>query len=282
MMKKIFFLFLAVAFLGACEKDDPAAVAPQTTNPQIILAPSGATDVTDLLTSPGNYTLNVDFGFGFASGTTYFDRDVEIMFDGATYEIVADQAGPNFVAVGNIDYPYTIPAPTGVIPFSGLNNPIEIDLASADYDYSITSRPSDLVVIKGSTPPLVINAYMYENLPDVQGDDLVFVMDWQDSDSNDLDCRIQTSTFTSVDTGYSVSRFEEVQLPGANADGSYTFNIRVWSASGTVPTKIFARHPDGTLEIFDYSLSVTGNFWTQEEFVLDIVKTGNTYVITEI
>jgi hypothetical protein len=281
-MKKILFSILAISVLIACDKDDPAEVAPQTTNPQLILGARATSEVTEMTVEPGDYTLDVDFGFAAVGGTTYYGSDVNFTFEGEEYFLDVEPDGDNYVNVGDYQYPFTVDPPSGDVPFQGIIQDINIDVSDLDYSYEVIDRPNDLVVLRGQSTPLVVHTVLYGNIPSVNPDQLQFVMDWQDPSGNDLDCRIQSPTNISYDTSYSVSRYENVEINNADDDGTYYLTIRVWTGSGTVPVKFFVRYPDETLEILDYDLTITGTFWAQEELIFEIEKSGSDYTVTMI
>ena len=277
---------VAISALYSCTEDPAADVAPQTQNPQIILAPMATSDVTEVVAQVGPNTINVDFGFGFAGGTTYYDRDVDITYQGDTYTIFADPAGDNYVPVGNIDYTYNVPAPAGAVPFGGITTNVEVDLSATEYTYAMESRPSDLVVLKGSSTPLTVGATLYRSLPQVSGDDLVVMLDWDDEGS-DLDLEIFDSNGGSVDYSWTWASGgqEECTLPGSAPDGTYTAVIEVWtnySPSGNINYQMFTRHPDASLDIFDGTLINPSPYWGTNETIIEIEKTGNTYVVTQL
>jgi hypothetical protein len=282
-MKKLLILMVAISALYSCTEDPAADVAPQTQNPQIILAPMATSDVTEVVAQVGPNTINVDFGFGFVGGTTYYDRDVDITYQGDTYTIFADPAGDNYVPVGNIDYTYNVPAPAGAVPFGGITTNVEVDLSATEYTYEMESRPSDLVVLKGSSTPLTVGATLYRSLPQVSGDDLVIQLDWDDEPS-DIDLHIYNAGGTSVDYSW-FSYPEECVLSASEPDGTYTAVARCWtnnSPSGNINYQMFTREPDDTLGIYDGTMINPSPYWGTNIVVLEIVKTGNTYAITQL
>jgi hypothetical protein len=282
-MKKLLILMLAITALYSCEKEADAEVAPQGQNPQIILAPMATSDVTEVVAQVGSNTMNVDFGFGFANGTTYFGRDVNIGYQGETYTIIAENGGDNYVSVGNIDYTYNVVAPGGAVPFGGITTNVDVNLSEAEYSYEVESRPSDLVVLKGSGSPLTVGATLYRALPQVSGDDLVIMLDWDD-DASDLDLHIYNSGGNSVDYSW-WDHPEECTLLGTAPDGTYTAVARCWtnnSSSGNINYQMFSREPDATLGVYDGTMVNPSPYWGTNLSILEIVKTGNTYAITEL
>lgn len=274
---------IAATALYSCTEDPAAEVAPQSQNPQIILAPMATSDVTSVVAQVGPNTINVDFGFGFAPGTSYYGRDVDIKYQGDTYTIFADPAGPNYVSVGNIDYTYNVQAPGGAVPFGGITTNVEVDLSATEYEYDMESRPSDLVVLKGTSSPLTVDAVLYRALPQVSGDDLKIMMDWDDAPS-DMDLHLYDAGGSIYD--YSWFGYpEEVTLDAAAPDGTYTADILCWtnnSASGNINYQFFTREPDGTLGVYDGTLVSPTGYWGTGVAVLQIVKSGTSYTITQL
>lgn len=274
---------IAATALYSCTEDPAAEVATQSQNPQIILAPMATSDVTEVVAQVGPNSINVDFGFGFAAGTTYFERDVDIAYNGDTYTIMADPAGDNYVSVGNIDYTYNVPAPSGAVPFGGITTNVEVDLSATNYTYDMDSRPSDLVVLKGSSTPLTVAASLYRALPQVDGDNLKVMLDWDDENS-DIDLHIYNSGGSSVD--YSWFGYpEECTLTSGSPDGTYTAVARCWtnnSPSGNINYQMFTREPDGTLGIYDGTMINPSPYWGTNVAVLEIVKSGTSYTITQL
>lgn len=274
---------IAATALYSCTEDPGAEVATQSQNPQIILAPMATSDVTEVVAQVGPNSINVDFGFGFAAGTTYFERDVDIAYNGDTYTIMADPAGDNYVSVGNIDYTYNVPAPSGAVPFGGITTNVEVDLSATNYTYDMDSRPSDLVVLKGSSTPLTVAASLYRALPQVDGDNLKVMLDWDDENS-DIDLHIYNSGGSSVD--YSWFGYpEECTLTSTSPDGTYTAVARCWtnySPSGNINYQMFTREPDGTLGIYDGTMINPSPYWGTNVAVLEIVKSGTSYTITQL
>ncbi len=284
-MKRLLLLLIIGVAFWSCEKDDPAAVEAQTTNPQIILASMATSDVTEVVAQVGENTLNVDFGVGFIGGTTHYTTDVDILFQDESYTIIAEEGGDNYVSVGNIDHSFNIPAPSGGIPFGGITSNVEVDVSTIEYSYDIASRPSDLVVLKGSSSPLTVAASLYRALPLVSGDDLVVMLDW-DHAGSDLDMWLYTSTGNSVDSSLTWVNGgqEEIVLPASLPDDFYYIVLRAWvnnSPTGEINYQIFSRKPDGALVINDGAFSPSP-YWGDYTFVLEIEKTGSTYVITGI
>ena len=274
---------IAITALYSCDKDADADVASQTQNPQIILSPMATSDVTEMVAQVGANSINVDFGFGFAGGTTYFGRDVDISYQGDMYTIIAEAGGDNYVPVGNIDYTFNVPAPGGAVPFGGITTSVEVDLSATEYSYDMDSRPSHLVVLKGSGSPLAVAATLYRALPQVSGDDLVVMLDWDD-DASDMDFHIYNSGGISVDYSW-WDHPEECTLSSASADGTYYAVARCWtnySPSGNISYQLFTREPDGTLGVYDGTMINPSPYWGTNLAIIEIEKTGGTYVITEL
>jgi hypothetical protein len=45
---------------------------------------------------------------------------------------------------------------------------------------------------------------------------------------------------------------------------------------------MFTRHPDASLDIFDGTMINPSPYWGTNETIIEIEKTGNTYVVTQL
>ncbi len=293
-MKKIIFILIASVAFWSCEQDDPAEVAPQTLNPQIVVTPMVDVSGTFIADS---HVINSGSGIAnFHLNRVYSEtNDFVLNYNGSDYTVpgALSQTMTGFFAPAFLfELPETYSGNEGfmgqsgqtvdnvsVVPFQGITkNDFEIAY--------VEGRPADLLVFKNDMPLASISeasieeVTLYDRLPEISGDMLTFVMDWEGSSAgNDFDCRIVNATDEFSYSG-STNRFEEVELENVVEDGIYFLNLWVWNGSDTVPTKVFVGHPNGKIEMFDLDFTVTGTYYSQEESILKIVKSGNNYSVT--
>ena len=291
-MKKIIFILIASVAFWSCEQDDPAEVAPQTLNPQIVVTPivdiSGAfvADTHVINSGSGQATFNLNRVYSE-------DNFFTLSYNGGDYTVPAAsiQTATTFTAPAFLfDLPETYSGNEGlmgqpgqsvsdvsVVPFTAITKD--------DFEIAwVENRPADLIVFKNNVLLVSISeasideVTLYDRLPSIDEDMLTFVMDWEVG--NDFDCRIKNASGEEFSYSGSTNRFEEVELENVEEDGTYFFNLWVWNGSDTVPTKVFVGHPNGKIEMFDLDFVVTGSYYSQEESILKIVKLGDNYTVS--
>lgn len=249
---KYILILAVVALFASCSEDDDVAVATASTNIQMIVEPFVLSQSGGLGQAGTNQAV-VELGFRLTElSTTYRGSDVVITYEGNEYTI---EAGDDEVVLGNINVQYELDPPTGGIPFNGMTITTFIDFEGT-FEVEVLNRPSDLVVI--SRGGINVTATVYGRIPPITAGQLNFLLDWSPNDDagNDLDLRLRNSGGTQFDSSLSVSNYEDVALSDSDPDDDYVVNVDPWStSSSTIAGKMFVRHDDGTLEIFDMDLS---------------------------
>ncbi len=111
-------------------------------------------------------------------------------------------------------------------------------------------------------------------------DALQLVLTWPDADNNDLDFFLTDVDTFIVDDSQTTSAGEDVALPNSEADGDYRVFVRDWiSAADPIPFTILVTHPNGDVNVYTGDIP---NVDFQFNEALTIVKTGSTYVITQL
>lgn len=277
---KYIFLLALLVLAGSCSEDDEVAVAPLSSNIQLIVQPF-ASATADIIGVEGENTAVLNVGFTITDDTTtYNDSDVIIHFQGGEYVI---PAGENSVTIGATPIDFVIDLPGGNIPFDGATIVTEVEFDSR-YEIEVVNRPSDLVVLKQGA--LQVSATVYGQLPPVTEGQVNFLFDWNPNDDagNDLDLFLRNSGGTLFDSSLSVSNYEDVSLLDTDPDDMYIITADPWSTiGGTIDGILFAMHPDGTLEVFQMDL--TGISGVTELVSVDKVTDAGTgevsYTITQ-
>jgi len=278
-----------VSFFTSCEQDDEVAVAGQTKNIQVVVAPFGTLAVTDIVGQLGTNSADVDFGFKLTNATTYFDSDVKVTYQGQDYIIHPEDADNDGVIdpesleviIGVSTVEFEIQAPAGGIPYNGSVSTAQIDLSDTEYDLEIMpigSRPNELVVLKGAGASLSVNATVYGQLPAITPGQINFLFDWDPNNDagNDLDLRVRRMPGdVGVDYSGSVSNYESVDISDTAVASEYEVKADAWSTiGGTISGIVFAMHPDGTLEVFETDLTGIAAGGVSAEVVLLKVTKG--------
>jgi hypothetical protein len=131
------------------------------------------------------------------------------------------------------------------------------------------------------------NSVTFISVPAVNPNALEILMLWG-GDENDLDLWITDDPpSTAFATSETTTPSESVSFGNTNPDGSYNILPRVWSAVDTrVDVKIFVIHPDGTIEIFEDSVSgETPQAWyyfVKFDKVTDVTTGNVSYKTTKV
>ena len=121
---KYLVLIAVVTLFVSCAEDDDVAVAPASTNIQVIVEPFANSQSGGLAQSGTNNAV-VELGFRLTEhSTTYLDSDVVVTYEGAQYVISPEDldgdgeidAETKEVILGNINVEYELEPPTGGIP----------------------------------------------------------------------------------------------------------------------------------------------------------------------
>lgn len=249
---KYILMLTVVALFASCSEDDDVAVAPASTNIQVVVE-SFVNSQIEVIGHAGTNNANIEIGFRLTEfSTTYRGSDVIITYDGNEYVI---EAGEDEVIVGLTNVEFELDAPGGNIPYNGITMTSQIDF-TANFEVEVDNRPSNLVVLKSGS--ITVSATVYGQLPPVTAGKINFLFDWSPNHSggNDLDLRLRNSGGTQFDSSLSVSNYEDVALLDSAPDDDYVVNVDPWStSSATINGIMFAMHPDGTLEVFEMDLS---------------------------
>jgi len=249
---KYIVLLAVVALFVSCSENDDVAVAPASTNIQVVVEPFVLAQSGGLGQAGTNQAV-VELGFELTEySTTYRDSDVVITYEGNEYTI---PAGDDQVVVGSINVEYQLDPPTGGIPFDGTTLTTYIDF-DGRFDVEVLNRPSDLVVLKRGG--INVTATVYGRIPPITAGQLNILFDWSPNHSggNDLDLRLRNAGGSQFDSSLSVSNYEDVALMDSDPDDDYVVNVDPWStSSASIAGKMFLRHEDGTLDVFDMDLS---------------------------
>jgi len=108
-------------------------------------------------------------------------------------------------------------------------------------------------VLVGSTNTSVT----FISVPAINSNGLEILMIWSNEEENDLDLWITDEPpTTGIAASESTTPSESLSFSNSQADGTYNILPRVWSAvDATVDVKMYVIHPDGTIEIFNDSVS---------------------------
>ncbi len=259
-----YILLLAVVVLfTSCVQDDEVAVAPRTTNIQVIVE-SFVNSQIEVIGQTGTNNANIELGFRLTEhSTSHFGSDIIIYYDGGEYVIsprdldgdgeIDEETKQVLVGVTNIEF--ELEPPGGSIPYDGISVSRQIDF-SANFDVEVKDRPGDLVVLKSGS--ITVSATMYGQLPPVTAGQVSFLFDWSPNHNggNDLDLRLRNSVGTQYEYSGSVTNYEDVSLLDSDPDDDYTIFVDPWSTiGGTISGIMFAMHPSGTLEVFEMDLT---------------------------
>ncbi len=114
----------------------------------------------------------------------------------------------------------------------------------------------------------------------VINDRISFALSWPDAANNDLDFVVTDVDLFVVDNSTSTTAGENIELLNSEPDGTYRVFVRDWiSTADPIPFTIEVTHPDFTVETFTGEIP---NVDLQFNEALTIVKTGSTYVITQL
>lgn len=195
-----------------------------------------------------------------------------------TYNLPIDVSPSNFS--GNYLIEYTINGQSDTATISGgqaAQIPLDI---SAFGSFEITL---DRVTVIGTEVGVIDqNSKSTEVLvaPAQDADALQLGLAWPDAANNDLDFFVTDVDTFIVDDSQSVSAGEDIAIPNAVPDGDYRVFVRNWSSSlDPIPFTILITHPDGTVNVYQGDIP---NVSFQFNEALTIVKTGSTYVITQL
>ncbi|GAB1309438.1 hypothetical protein KH5_21210 [Urechidicola sp. KH5] len=254
------FLLALLVFAVSCSEDDEVAVAPLSSNIQMIVQPFVSIS-GDIIGEEGENTAVFNLGFKLnEDATSYYGSDIIIHYDGQEYLMHVeddddDSDNDNEVIIGATPIDFVIDLPGDNIPYNGATIVSEIEFDSR-YEIEVVNRPNDLVVLKQGA--LEVSATVYGQLPPVTEGQINFLFDWNPNDDagNDLDLFLRNSLGISVDSSLSVSNYEDVSLMDSDPDDTYEISADPWSTiGGTIDGILFAMHPDGTLEVFEMDLT---------------------------
>lgn len=132
------------------------------------------------------------------------------------------------------------------------------------------------------------NSVTFIGVPAVNPNGLQVLMLWSNMDQNDLDLWVTNDPPTiGIVISASVTPAEDVTFANANPDGTYNILPRVWSsADSTVDVVMYLVHPNGTVEVFEDSVSgeVPLAFYYMIKFdkITDAGTGDVTYVTTQV
>ena len=108
-------------------------------------------------------------------------------------------------------------------------------------------------VLVGSTNTSVT----FISVPAINSNGLEILMTWSNAVENDLDLWLTNEPpTTSIVTSQTGTPSESLTFDNTQPDGTYNILPRVWSAvDATVDVKMYIIHPNGTIEIFNDSVS---------------------------
>jgi len=114
----------------------------------------------------------------------------------------------------------------------------------------------------------------------VINDRISFALSWPDAANNDLDFVVSDADLFIIDNSESTTAGENIELLNSEPDGTYRVFVRDWiSVLDPIPFTIEVTFPDFTVETFTGNVP---NVDFQFNEALNIVKTGSTYVITQL
>jgi len=201
---------------------------------------------------------------------------------GTAYSLPVVVSPSNFS--GNFLIEYTINGEVASQTLSGGQEAqISLDVSSVGTIYDIVM---DRVTVIGTEVGVVDEAKNSARVivappaPDVDADALQLLLVWPNAASNDLDFFVTDADTFIVDDSQSTSANEDIALPNAAPDGNYRVFVRNWaSVLNPIPFVIVTTQPDGTEDIFVGDIP---NVDRQFNEALTIVKTGSSYVITQL
>ena len=258
---KYILMLAVVALFASCSEDDDVAVAPASTNIQMIVEAFVNSQI-EITGHAGTNNANIELGFRLTEhSTSYRGSDVNITYDGNEYVI---PAGEDEVIVGVTNVEFELDAPGGgEIPFNGITMTSIIDF-TANFEVVIDNRPSDLVVIKKGS--ITVSATVYNQLPQSNPNGIELLLDWENPGANDVDLYFSLGDVNGDYLGWylrswTVSRYENLTLPlddsfdDSSMLGTDQYFVEIntqWvSGQAAVDYKLFVAYPDGSLEIFD-------------------------------
>lgn len=255
---KYIVLLAVVALFASCSEDDDVAVAPATTNIQVVVEAFVSSQI-EITGQNGTNNANIELGFKLTEySTTYRGSDVIITYDGNEYVI---PAGENEVIVGFTNVEFELSPPGGNIPYDGITMTSQIDFA-ANFEVDVANRPDELVVLKRGV--IDVSATVYNQLPQTNPNAVELLLDWQNP-SADIDLYFALGDANGNYLGWyyrswTASRYENISLPIDNtfddtsviAPDNYYVNINTdYSFTDVMDYKLFIAYPDGSLEIID-------------------------------
>lgn len=176
--KYTYILLLSIlAVFTSCEQDDEVAVAPASSNIQIIVEAFVNSQI-GIIGQAGTNNATINLGFRLTEySTTYNGSDIIIHFQGNEYVI---EAGESEVIVGNSNIEFEIDAPSGGVPHNGTTVSTQIDI-NEDFEIEVVDRPGDLVVLQKGT--LSVTATIYSEIPEVSDNSIELIFLNQNEDA---------------------------------------------------------------------------------------------------
>ena len=232
------------------------------------------------------------------------DDDDPVIPTGATITASLDKTGEIFVHDGNeINLGFVLSRPIGIPTlFSYTLNGVEesILLNSGDQSVnlsipSVVGETSTVVLTEASvlnndavTVGSTNTTVTFIGVPAINPNALQVLMLWSNMDQNDLDLWITDDPVVNgIVASQSVTPAEDVSFANTNPDATYNILPRVWSsADSSVDVTMYLVHPNGTVEVFNDSVSgdVPLAFYYMIKFdkVTDMGTGDVTYVTTQV
>ncbi len=211
--------------------------------------------------------------------TVSFGQDTAVVESSATiFNLPVDVSPSNFS--GNYLIEYTINDESASATFSG-GQAAQIPLDVSGFGSVVITL--DRITVIGTEVGVVDQDNKSTEIliaPARDVDALQMVLTWPDAANNDLDFFVTDVDTFIVDDSQSTSAGEDIALPNTAPDGDYRVFVRNWISSiDPIPFTILTTQPDGTVNVYEGNIP---NVDLQFNEALTIVKTGSTYVITQL